>query len=193
MTTAYFGHNRWEPSWQDNVWERAINISANSYYYGGEANAITPIEAFELVVADMASGSGGGRGGGGAGGGYSGPVTTTQTSTNVNLTDPGTARQLVNRTLAETLGRDATSQEQERFLEALNMQERRSPTVTRQTVTTTPRGVARTEVEQEVMTQGGFNPAQFAEEFAESQEGAAEYQAATNLMDAFIGALRARV
>lgn len=194
-TTAYFGHNRWDPSWQDGVWERAINISANSYAYGGESNAITPVDAFGLVIQNMqGSGGRGGRGGGGGGGGgYSGPVTTVQTTKSVNLTNPTEARTLVNKALSDYLGREATGREQQNFLKALNFQERRNPSVTRQRSTTTPQGVAMNTVESEVMSQGGFNPSTFAQEYAQGQEGAAEFQAATNLLDTFIGALKARV
>ena len=188
-TTAYFGHNRWDPSWQDGVWERAINVSANSYAYGPQDKAITPIDAFQLVVQDMAGSSGGGRGGAG---GYKGPVTTTQTTKSVNLTNPGEARGLVNKALGDYLGREATSQEQDAFLAALNMQEKRNPTITKQVSTTTPQGNNQT-VSQNVQSQGGFNPSTFAQEYAQGQEGAAEFQAATNLLDTFIGSLKARV
>jgi hypothetical protein len=190
-TTAYFGHNRWDPSWQDKVWEKAIQVSANSFAYGNQK--ITPIDAFKMIASDMAQSSGGGRGGGAGGGGYSGPVTTETTSTSVSLTDPGTARGLVNKSLSDYLGREATSAEQEKFLTALNSAERRSPTVTRQTSTTTPGGAGRNTVTQDVESSGGFNPSTFAQEYAAGQEGAAEFQAATSLLDAFIDSLKARV
>lgn len=191
VTTAYFGHDRWDPSWQDNVWEQAIQVSANAKAYANQN--VTPVDAFQMIVSDMAQASGGGRGGaGGGGGGGGGPTTTTTTSTSVSLTDPGSARALVNKSLTDYLGREATEQEQEKFLQALNAAERRSPTVTRQTTRTVPgRGTA--SVTQDVETRQGFNPSTFAQEYAQSQEGAAEYQAATNLLDVFIGSLKARV
>lgn len=193
-TTAYFGHNRWDPSWQDGVWERAINISANSYAYGGTGNAITPVDAFQLVVQNMqGSGGSGGRGGGGGGGGYSGPVTTVQTTKSVNLTNPTEARALVNKSLSDYLGREATSTEQQNFLAALNMQEKRNPSISKQKSVSTPQGPGMTTVESEVQSQGGFNPSTFAQEYAQGQEGAAEFQAATNLLDTFIGSLKARI
>lgn len=190
VTTAYFGHNRWDPSWQDNVWEQAIQVSANAKAYANQN--VTPVDAFQMIVSDMSKASGGGRGGAGGGGGAAGPTTTTTTSTSVSLTDPGSARALVNKSLTDYLGREATEAEQEKFLQALNAAERRSPTVTRQTTRSVPgRGTAT--VTQDVETRQGFNPSTFAQEYAQSQEGAAEYQAATNLLDVFIGSLKARV
>ena len=191
-TTAYFGHNRWDKSWQDGVWERAINISANSYAYGGTSNAITPVDAFQLVVQDMENASSG-RGGGGGAAAYTGPVTTVQTTKTVNLTNPTEARTLVNKALSDYLGREATGTEQQNFLAALNAQEQRNPSVTKQKSVSTPQGVAMTTVNSEVQSQGGFNPSTFAQEYAQGQEGAAEFQAATNLLDTFIGSLKARV
>lgn len=191
--TAYFGHNRWDESWLKDMWERAINVSANALAYGNQK--ITPVDAFEIVLSQArreegrAGGGGGGRGGGG---GVAGPTTTVQMTESVNLTDPGTATQVVNRTLQEYLGRDATETERENFISALNRRERQSPSRTQQRVTSTP-GRGTSVVEQETFTEGGFNPSQFALEFSQAQEGAAEYRAATTLLDTFIGALKARV
>lgn len=193
LTTAYFGHNRWEPSWQDNVWKQAVQVSANSVAYGNKGDWIDPVTAFELVVNETAAGSQGGRGGAGGGGAYRGPTTTTQINKSVNLTDPTTARGVIKNALTEYLGRDATDNEQEAFLNALNAAERRNPTVTRAVTKTTPQGVAKSTVESETMTQGGFNPSTFAQEYAQGMEGAAEFQAATTLLDTFIGSLKARV
>lgn len=190
----YWGGSDWDPSWLDGIWERAINISANAKAYANKN--ITPVDAFNMVVEDLEkSGAGGGRAGGGGGGAavYRGPVTTTQVTESVNLSDPGTARGLLKNALSDYLGRDATDFEQENFLKALNAAERRSPTKTEATTTTTPRGVARSEVETETMTTGGFNPSTFAEEYAQGMEGAAEFQAATTLLDTFINSLQARV
>jgi len=192
LTTSYFGHNRWEASWQDNVWKQAVQVSANSVAYGNKGDWIDPVSAFSLVVQDMAEGGSGGRGGG-AGGGYSGPTRTTQVNKSVNLTNPSTARGVIKNALSEYLGRDATDMEQNSFLKALNVQEKRNPTVTKSTSVTTPQGQGQSMVESETMSQGGFNPSTFAQEYAQGMEGAAEYQAATTLLDTFIGSLKARV
>lgn len=186
--TRYYGGTQWEQSWLDNIWERAINVSANSYAYANKR--IDPVTAFEMIVGDLERS--GQRPGGAGGGGGGGPTTTRQISESVNLTDPGTARTLLKNSLTEYLGRDATDKEQQAFLRALNAAEEQAPTVTEAVTTTTP-GAGTATVRSRTMTRGGFNPSTFAQEYAQSQEGAAEYQAATSLLDTFIGTLRARV
>lgn len=193
-TTAYFGHSRWAPSWQDGVWEQAIQVSANSVAYGNKGDWVDPVTAFNFVINDMAMAGGGAAGSasGTGGGGYSGPTTSTQVSKSENLTNPSTARSLIKQSLTSYLGRDATDDEQNSFLKALNTAEKRSPSVTKSVSTTTP-GVGTSRTESETSSRGGFNPSTFAEEYAQGQEGAAEFQAATNLLDTFIGSLGARV
>lgn len=187
--TRYYGGAQWEQSWLDNVWERAINVSANSYAYANKR--VDPVTAFEMIVGDLER-SGARPGGRGGGGGVAGPTTTRQVSESVNLTDPATARTLLKNSLTEYLGRDATDKEQQAFLRALNAAEEREPTVTEAVTTTTP-GRGTSMVRSRTRTTGGFNPSTFAQEYAQGQEGAAEYQAATTLLDTFISTLRARV
>ena len=67
-----------------------------------------------------------------------------------------------------------------------------SPSVTEQRTTTTRAGSA-TATSATSETTGGFNPATFAEEWAAGQQGAGEFQAATNLLDSFIQAIGAKV
>lgn len=187
--TRYYGGAQWEQSWLDNVWERAINVSANSYAYANKK--VDPVTAFEMIVGDLER-SGARPAGAGGGGGVAGPTTTRQVSESINLTDPGTARTLLKNSLTEYLGRDATDKEQQAFLRALNAAEEGAPTVTEAVTTTTP-GRGTSMVRSRTRTTGGFNPSTFAQEYAQGQEGAAEYQAATSLLDTFIGTLRARV
>lgn len=106
------------------------------------------------------------RGGGGGGG-------PTQ---QVNLTDPGTAKQLINQSLQQYLGRDATPVELKNFVAALNKGEMQNPRTT---------GVSGSTA----ISAGGFNPATFAQDYAAGMEGAGEYQAVTSALDSFIGAL----
>jgi hypothetical protein len=68
---------------------------------------------------------GGSSGGGGGGGGTGGTSTSSQTQ--INLTDPYTARNLINQTLSQSLGRLATSAEMKQFTAALNAAERANP------------------------------------------------------------------
>jgi len=149
-------------------WEDMVNISYQAQTQFGER--ISPLEAFDWykrkfgkTAASMAAGGGGGGGGGGA------PAPTKR----VNLTDPDTANQLVDRALEQYLGRRANDDEAKAFRQALRRAEKKSPT----------------EVDVKgdtAITKGGVNPQARAEEFAMAQEGAAEYQAATTYLDAFI-------
>ena len=116
--------------------------------------------------------SGGGGGGGYGGGGGGGSSTTSQ----IQLTNPDQAMQLINTAMASLLGRRATSEEYDKFLTTLNDAERSNPIVTSvsgDTVTVT----------------GGTSSAQIAEDYVTSRPDYAEFQTATTFMDAFISAL----
>ena len=115
----------------------------------------------------------------GAGGG---PFSTTNRS--VSLTNEGNARTILQAALTGYLGRSATTQENKAFLKALNVQERANPTTTVTKGNTTDRVT-----DQSTTTTGGFDRNDFADRFAKSQEGYAEYQTATTYLDAFIEGL----
>lgn len=154
-------------------WENMVNIAYQAQTQFGER--ISPLEAFDWYKRKFgkvpsAAGSGGGGGGGGA------PAPTKR----VNLTDPDTANQLVDSALEQYLGRQANPEESKAFRQALRKAEMRNPT----------------EVEvrgDTAITRGGVNPQARAEEFAMAQEGAAEYQAATTYLDAFIQGIQSPV
>jgi hypothetical protein len=84
----------------------------------------------------------------------------------VNLTNPDDAQVLVNNSLNQYLGRDATEEERGAFLDTLNRVERKNPIVTTKT-----------------SRSGGTNVQQVAKEFALSQETAAEDTANTTYMN----------
>ena len=117
--------------------------------------------------------------GSGAGGG---PFSTTNRS--VSLTNEGTARTVLQAALTGYLGRSATTQENKAFLNALNVQEKANPTTT-----VTKGNTSGRVTDQESTTTGGFDRNDFADRFAKSQEGYAEYQTATTYLDAFIEGL----
>lgn len=120
------------------------------------------------------------RGGGGGGGSRS----FVNVDTRVDLTNEGEARRIVNNALTGALGREATKAESRAFMKALNMYEKENPTVT------TSKGVSSAGGTTSTTTQeGGFDSIDFADRYAKSQEGYAEYQTATTYLDAFIGAL----
>jgi len=113
---------------------------------------------------------------------------STSVQKSIRLTDESTARGLVDNALNQYLGRSATSKEQQTFMKALNIQEKQNPTITKQTTSRSEGGSSTVST-----TVGGFNPSTFAKEYAAGQEGAGEFQAATSLLDAFIGSLGAKV
>lgn len=185
---AYYGKGNWQESWVRKLYSR--NVEASAYMYANSGKLATPLD---ITMGGISSGAAGGSASTGtSGGGYSGPTTTVQTAKSVNLTDPMSARKLVDDALGSYLGRRATEQEQDAFLAALNRREKKSPTMTKQVTTSTP-GVSTSTVQSESMTSGGFSPSVFAESYARGQQGAGEYQAATTYLDTFINALKARV
>lgn len=123
---------------------------------------IEALDPFVNTYAQVRQQTGGGGGGG-----------PTQA---VSLTDPGTAKQLINQSLQQYLGRNATPDELQNFVAALNKAEMKSPRVSRVAGAT-------------AVTAGGFNPATFAEDYAAGMEGAGEFQAVTSALDNFIGSL----
>jgi hypothetical protein len=138
----------------------------------------------------LSAGTGSGGGGGGSGSAYGG-VSHSQ-STTVDLTNPDSAKQLVNDALARYLGRDANDQELAAFTQALNAREKQSPR--KQSGTTVTTGTAQNSNSSTTGTNsGGTSPTQFAEDWARGQEGSAEYQAATRFMDVFMNAIKAPV
>lgn len=120
------------------------------------------------------------------------PFTTTTTSTNIQLTDPKTARALVTRFLSDELGRDPSDDEIRDFTAGLAKYERDNPAVT-----TTVSEYGMTDagprvVSSESTTSGGADPSGFAADFAEGDRFDAEsrgYQAVkyAGVIDALIG------
>lgn len=164
------GSRSWNPEELPKLLNQGI-IAAN-YKVRNTGQRVTALE----VLRDFYIGGGDAVGldrekkSGGAGA-YTGPVTQTR------LTDPTTAESLLDTSLKNYLGRAATKKEKSEFVRALNKYEAENPTVT------TPMGPGGS------VTTGGAQPTVFAEQFAQAQEGAAEYGAATTYFDAFLGAL----
>jgi hypothetical protein len=105
---------------------------------------------------------------------YDGPVST------VNLSSPDGARQILTKTLQSELGRAPNDQEMQSFFKALTAYQQDNPQV--RTVN---------ETGSEVVYQDGANSQQFAEDYANSLEGAAEYDAATTFKDTLLNAIKA--
>lgn len=125
----------------------------------------------------------------GGGGSRYGTTTSTATQRSVSLTDPDTARMVVNTALEAYLGKSASPEQEAEFMKALRQHEKKNARVTTQTaVTTTSPGGSVSNTSS--MTKGGSNSQQFAADWAMSQEGSAEFRAATDYMDAFMNALK---
>lgn len=138
-------------------WNRYTQAAAN--YNKATGESISPIEFLQMQNDRLERIGMLPKQGGGAGG----------SSSVVNLTNPTDARTLVDNALATYLGRAATTEEAEQFLNVLNKQERANP------INTTKSSRS-----------GGVNSAQIAKDFARSQDDAAEFMADTVYMDWFM-------
>jgi hypothetical protein len=178
-----YGKGKWKYSDLTSGWSDAVDSSAN--YFASYDEKITVFDAFERLAQVRAANGltmGNKVTADGAGG------TSTQVQKTVRITDPSTARGLIDQTLNNYLGRNATGDEQAAFIKALTAQEKANPTITKQTTTTSGKASSISST-----TTGGFDPATFAKEYAAGTEGAGEFQAATSLLDSFIGAIGAKV
>ena len=106
----------------------------------------------------------------------------------VNFTDPGTAKTVLDQALKQYLGRTATTKELSQFKKALMSVQEDMPSVT---TTDTDLVTEKGELTQKTRQTGQspMNVQSFAQAWAQGQEGSAEYQAATDLMDSFISAI----
>jgi hypothetical protein len=178
-----YGVGKWTPAQLNSLFVDSIENTRIGFAMTGDT--YTPdVYAAEIARTNAANGlDAGGKALSGGSGGVSSSV-----QKSVRLTDPSTARGLIDQALGNFLGRAADPQEQKAFLKALNVQERQNPTVTRQTTVSGGGSSSSTS-----STVGGFNPSTFAKEYAAGQEGAGEFQAATSLLDTFISSLGAKV
>ena len=182
MDSAY-GAGKWKYSDLISGWGDAAEMSGT--YLATTNDYVSVFDAFQRLAQVRAS-NGLSMSGKAVSGGAGGTSYTKQTS--IRLTDPSTARGLVDTALNNYLGRNATQQEQQQFLKALNYQEKAAPTVTEQITSTSGKSSTIRST-----TTGGFDPATFAKEYAAGIEGAGEFQAATSLLDSFIQAIGAKV
>lgn len=180
LTQAYYEGMPYQFSWIEKRWEKALDIAHNALYEKGVYKS--PFQAYEDMLVRWKATEGeknrtGGGGGYYGGGGYGGGSATTQ---RITLTSPTDAMYLLNQAMSQYLGRQATSSELSRFVKLLNNLERQNPVVATMSGDTT-------------VQSGGFNPATFAEQFARSREGSAEFMAATTFLDAMLSAMNSEV
>jgi hypothetical protein len=175
VMNAKRGVGGWGLQELEGVW--ASGVQGASFMGNWSGTAITPLEWLEdqyLNDGTATGGVGSRPGGGGGGGGGS------STSVSMRLTDPDSATALVDDALTRYLGREANGRERAAFVTALNRYEQANPTVTQ----AVSGGGSVSSV-----TRGGANPSQFARDWAQSREGAAEHEAATTFFDAFLSAI----
>jgi hypothetical protein len=191
QAAAAQGRSSVPDSWVHTHYEKMVDLAAQiQNQYGAR---VTPLDAYDWYRQNIgATGSygaksgGGGSGGGGGGGGSGGVSTSHSTSTSLNMTDPDTARGLVDQALSQYIGRKATTQEQQAFMQALKVHEQKNAGTTTTDSTTVSDGSGNSNTTSSSTGTGGFNAQQFAQEYAAGNKGAAEYQAATTYLDEFI-------
>ncbi len=112
------------------------------------------------------------------------PSSYTNSTSQVSLVDPTSARQLLVKTLQNNLGRNPTASEYQAFLSAVHSAEQNNPTVTN---TTYKWNAATNSYDTSNQTQsGGIDPSSFAAEYGQNhnQHEMGAYQAATTYFDA---------
>ncbi len=181
-----YGKGNWISKEVNSLWKYSVKQGANAVAIYG-ADAPTPLELMLQRIPTLAQNGLRPDGTLAKGVGGSGGVSVSFQKS-VRLTDPGSARKLVDTALGQYLGRAATPEEQKTFLKALNVQEQAAPTMTKSVTNTSGRSSSTSST-----TTGGFDPSVFAEEYAQGQEGAGEFQAATSLLDTFIKSIGAKV
>lgn len=166
-------------TYMNSVWEGLVDLSYQIKTQYGEN--VAPLDAYDWWLERT------GRQPGGTASKTGGGTTrarTTARSEVVNLTDPGTARTLVDQTLESYLGRTATDTEFQSFSKALRSIEEAMPAITEEETVRTAGGTRTRAVREAPM-----NVQSFADAWSRGQEGSAEYTAATSLMDAFTEAI----
>ena len=135
-------------------WKNVLNHAARLTATGKKV-APEALFGFRLEGEEAAGGK---RGGPGAPGG--GPATTTE----IKLTNRGSAKSMLNTVFKAKLGRSVSEDEVSTFLAALNAQERQAPT--KRVEDTTATGALTTQE-----FSGGLNPEQFAEDYVSDVKG----------------------
>ena len=164
------------------AWETAGQLASEMYARGQK---VSPRDALKIYA-----GSDRGSGAAGAPGPFTG--TRTFTSKAVDLTDPATAKAMVNSVLSQALGRAASEEDLQEFTGVLNSYERANPL----SRTTTTEYVEDQAVSESSTTEGGVTAEGrqqvLMDEAMESEEFGA-FQAASTYMNAFAQAIQSPV
>lgn len=156
----------------DQAWADALGQAAYNYAQRPTAGSDVFTYLRTLSAKDNGPSTSGGSGSRGGGGGGAAPITDS-----INLTDPGSAKLMLNQALSNYLGRKASEDEIAKFTGALTKKEMENPNHVAVN--------GQTQVQS-----GGFNPQAFADSWASGQKGVPEFQAATTMLDTFIGSLQ---
>lgn len=127
----------------------------------------------------------------GAGGGYRGPTTTYDTDTVIDITNPSQVKLLLDNTLQNYLGRDATAEERATFMDTLNKLQREQPQVVKTTTKMSASGKPTQTRKSTTERMAGIEPQAIAQEFARSRDEAAEQRMGGKYMDWFMQKLMA--
>lgn len=157
---------------QQYYWDKMVD--AAGAYSSQTGKNISVFDYADKIAAQSTPGSGGG-----------GPTSTYSKSTQINLSDPSTARSLLDQTLGSYLGRNPTQKEYSNFLAVLNGQEQASPTVTEARTRSASSGSSASTVSTSKTT-GGIDRAQVAKEYVESRPDYAETQLSTTGLSALL-------
>jgi len=163
------------------AWERMVGY-AGSY----SSDSGTPTSPFK--IADMIAERSRNMGSPGSGGAGGGPSTAVYKDEIVNLTNPSTARGVLDSALGKYLGRMPSPKEYKSFVGALTMAEDASPNTSERVVRNS--GGTNQTITTKGKTGGGVDRNQFATEFAKSDEDFAETQLSTTGVQAFLGMLK---
>jgi hypothetical protein len=159
-TTAYFR------------WKEMVDLSGVlSQAYGRD---VDPFETAELMAARAPAKPAGG-----------GPTTTVSTTETVDLSNPSSARRLLDNTLGAYLGRLPSQKEYSNFLRVLNSAEEAAPAITQQTSRTVP-GEGTSRVATKIKGEGGVSREQVAAEYVRGREDYAETRLSNTGLSAFL-------
>lgn len=158
-------------------WENLVKLTA-SYTAATGDNYQSPWDMGGKIVAQ----SSGGQGAGG------GPSVSFYETEQVNLTNPSTARRVMDNAIGQYLGRSPDKKEYNEFLRTLNGFEEDSPTVTKGVTRNSGGSTSTSNTEQS--TSGGVDTTQVAKEFAMRDEDYQETTMETAGISTFLDMLR---
>lgn len=169
---------------QRDEWGAAVDESAK-FFKGQSGARLDPWAAAKIMAGDAPGGQAKADGGG--------PKTVTQKSTSIDLTDPETAKGLINDTLTRALGRAATPEELSTFRGILRAGENANPT---HNTTVTTYNADGTEANSSSTSSGGLSgpgKQQLLLDQAMLKPEYGAYQAAGTYMNALIQAIQSPV